>query len=354
MVLAGKLPFPEYSIQKALSHTNLFQALSFTSTAKIPILLTLPPPQFPLTLGLAIAFFSGYRSIWLLLVISVIRSLGAGIQTPAVNAMFPQIVPAEKLTHVNGINQALNSLLLLLSPAVGGMVLGYFDIAWAFLLDVMTAAVAIIILFFLKTKRVVRASGNVSPFTDLREGLTFTFSHRLLKRLIICYGISFFLITPSAFLTPVMIERSFGGDVWRLTVNEMVWTVGSLLGGVFVSLHGEFKDKIRTIGTALIGFGLCFALLGVAKPFSLYLFFMGAAGFFSPVIATAQTVLIQENVTAAMMGRVFSIMQIISAGAMPVAMLLFGPLADVVAVETILLATGVLLAGLGVVFPRYN
>ena len=151
-----------------------------------------------------------------------------------------------------------------------------------------------------------------------------------------------------------MIERSFGGDVWRLTVNDMVWTVGSLLGGVFVSLHGEFKDKIRTIGTALIGFGLCFALLGVAKPFSLYLFFMGAAGFFSPVIATAQTVLIQENVTAAMMGRVFSIMQIISAGAMPVAMLLFGPLADVVAVETILLATGVLLAGLGVVFPRYN
>ena len=39
-----------------------------------------------------------------LLVMSVIRSLGAGIQTPAVNAVIPQLVPEDQLMRYNGIN----------------------------------------------------------------------------------------------------------------------------------------------------------------------------------------------------------------------------------------------------------
>lgn len=86
----------------------------------------------------------------------------------------------------------------------------------------------------------------------------------------------------------------------------------------------------------------------------MYLLFMGSAGFFMPIIATAETVLIQENVEEAMLGRVFSIIQIISTGAMPFAMLFFGPLADLVEIEGILVVTGAFLAGLGVAFGRYK
>lgn len=82
--------------------------------------------------------------------ISLIRSIGAGIQMPAVNALYPQIVPQEKLTKVQGINQTMNSVLLLLSPAVGGIVLGFMDITKAFMLDVITASLAIVILSFIR------------------------------------------------------------------------------------------------------------------------------------------------------------------------------------------------------------
>ena len=73
-----------------------------------------------------------------------------------------------------------------------------------------------------------------------------------------------------------------------------------------------------------------------------------------PVISTAQTVHIQEITEPAVLGRVFSIVQIISASAMPVAILFFGPLADVVSVESILIVTGVLLAFVGVVYGFYK
>ncbi len=299
------------------------------------------------TLILAIAFFLGKERMDLLLGISLIRSLGAGIQIPAVGAIFPQIVPQDKLTKVQGINQTLGSVLMLLSPAVGGVVLGSFGITWAFMLDVVTASLAILILSLIPIEKVARSTESASVFADLREGIDYALNNKFLKGILICFGLSFILITPAAVLTPLFVERTFGSDVWRLTANEMVWTVGTLLGGVFVSLRGEFKDKIRTVAICLVSFGIAFALLGVAHNFIIYLIIMGAAGFFMPIIATAQTVLIQENVEASMMGRVFSLVQIVTGIAMPVAILFFGPLADIISIRTILLVSGILLSGVG-------
>lgn len=306
------------------------------------------------TFGLAIAFWLGFQHIELLLAVSVVRSIGAGIQTPAVNAIYPQLVPQDRLTKIQGINQTLNSILLLLAPAMGGVVLGSMDIAWAFMLDVVTAALAILIVSFIKVDKIKRNEELAPILTELKQGMKYTFQQPLLRGIIICYGFSFFLITPAAVLSPLLVERSFGNDVWRLTANEMVWTIGSLVGGVFVSLYGDFKDKIRTIAICLVAFGVTFGLLGIAGDFTIYLIIMGGAGFFMPIIATAQTVFIQEITQPTMLGRVFSIIQIISASAMPVAILIFGPLADIVSVEVILIISGVLLALVGILYQRSN
>lgn len=62
-----------------------------------------------------------------------------------------------------------------------------------------------------------------------------------------------------------------------------------------------------------------------------------------PVIQATSNILIQENVSPTKMGRVFSILQIVSTGIYPIAMLFYGPLADVVAIRYILIFTGILL-----------
>lgn len=302
------------------------------------------------TLVLGIAFWAGYQKMELLLVLSLIRSLGTGIQMPAVNALYPQIVPLENLTRVQGINQTLNSVLMLLSPAMGGIVLGSMGISWIFLVDVITALAAIAVLSFIHVESVARSEETASVYSELHQGISYALNHKLLRQILLFFGVSFFLITPAAELTPLFVERSFGGDVWRLTANEMVWTIGSLIGGVFVSLRGEFKDKIRTVAICLVAFGITFGLLGIAGHFTLYLIIMGVSGIFLPFIATAQTVLIQENVEEAMMGRVFSLVQIVTGIAMPIAILFFGPLADIVPIGSILLVTGIFLVITGILY----
>ena len=55
-----------------------------------------------------------------LVLISVIRSLGAGVQTPAVNSAIPLLVPEEKLMKFNGVNSTLQSLVQFAAPAAAG------------------------------------------------------------------------------------------------------------------------------------------------------------------------------------------------------------------------------------------
>ncbi len=77
------------------------------------------------TLFLAVVFLFGEQTtiLPLLIVVSAIRSIGSGIQTPAVSAVIPQIVPEEHLIRFNGINGSMMAIVQFASPAAAGAIL---------------------------------------------------------------------------------------------------------------------------------------------------------------------------------------------------------------------------------------
>lgn len=303
------------------------------------------------TLAAFFLFWFGKENMVLLIAVSFMRSLGGGFQGPAVNALYPQIVPEDQLVRINGINQAANNILLLISPAVGGFILGTMGIKWTFLVDVSTAAFAILIMARLKVRNTSREkTASDSVFRELKEGVSYTWQHPLLRIIMISYAVTFILITPASFLSPLMVSRTFGDEVWRLTANEMFWTVGSLAGGAYVAWKGNFKSKIKAITVALAGFGFIFSMMGLSQVFWLYLALDCICGTFLPVLVTAETVLIQTNTDNAYMGRVFSLLQFVSQGVMPIAILGFGPLGDRIPIQYIIIVCGALLVLWGLWF----
>ena len=74
-----------------------------------------------------------------LLVMSVVRSFGAGIQTPAVNAVIPQLVPAQQLMRYNGINAAMQSVVNFAAPAAAGAVFAVSTLRTTLMIDIVTA-----------------------------------------------------------------------------------------------------------------------------------------------------------------------------------------------------------------------
>lgn len=304
------------------------------------------------TLFLAVAFFSGFKSLYLILLVSMIRSIGAGIQTPAVASFFPELVPENQLTRVQGINQTLGSAMMLLAPALGGLVLSQIGIVWSFLIDVLSASLAVVIMLQLKIETRVTKDEDATILIDLKNGLSYAFHQPKLRVIMLVYAVSFVLFTPAATLAPLLIERSFGDELWRLSINQIIWGLGSVAGGMLISLLGELKSKAKIIACLLAFFGLLLILEGNAANFWMYQVLVGVSGILLPVIVTLLTVSIQQTAEIKTLGRVFSIVQVITASAMPIAILFFGPLADVMSVQSILILTGIGLVIMGVFYLK--
>ncbi|WP_299741891.1 MFS transporter [uncultured Rossellomorea sp.] len=307
------------------------------------------------TLVLAILFLMGYDSIWLLFVMAAVRALGTGIQTPAVGAILPQIVPKEKLTKVNGANGSIQAVIMFVSPMVSAALLGMASIEIIFFIDVITAAIAIItLLAFLKISVHEKAAGiqTTSYFSDFKQGLQYVNNHGFLKKFFLFFSIFFVLMAPAAFLTPLQVTRSFGDDIWRLTAIEIAFSIGMMAGGAIIASWGGFKNKIATMTFSSLIMGFCTFALGIVPVFWFYLVFMALFGVAMPIFNTPTMVLLQEKIEENYLGRVFGVMGMISTSMMPIGMLIFGPLADIIAIEWLLIGTGVLTILLSVMLGR--
>ncbi len=295
------------------------------------------------TLILAILFLMGFDSIWLLFVMAAIRAFGTGVQTPSVAAILPQVVPKEKLTKVNGANGSIQAIIMFISPMVSAALLANTAIEVIFFIDVITAAIAIFTMLTLVKISVHKKAAEkqtTSYFADFKEGLKYINNHSFLKSFFIFFAIFFVLMAPAAFLTPLQVTRSFGGDVWQLTAIELAFSIGMIAGGGIIASWGGFHNKINTMTLASVIMGACTLALGIAPTFWLYLIFMGLFGTAMPIFNTPTTVLLQEKISEEYLGRVFGVMGMISTSMMPIGMLIFGPLADIIAIEWLLLGTG--------------
>lgn len=294
------------------------------------------------TLSIAILFLSGHQNIWLLLAVLIIRSAGTGIQTPAVNSFIPEIIPPEHLMKINGINSTLSSLMVFLSPAIGGMILSLTSIEATFFIDVVTAVIGISIMFTVKsTKNYNRKEvGDHSSIEDIKAGFLYLKKHNYIKQQIIYLTIVAILISPSAFLTPLLVNRAFGVEIWKLTVSQMVFSLGAVLGGILIASWGGLKNRRHMIILATAFYGAMMIGMGAAPIYIVYLLFNCLIGISMPCYSAPLNVLLQENVEPAMHGRVFSMVQIANACALPLGTCIFGPLGDIISVQTILFFCG--------------
>lgn len=281
-----------------------------------------------------------------LLVMSVIRSIGAGIQTPAVNAVLPQLVPEDQLMRFNGINATMQSLVQFAAPAAAGVLLTISTLRSTLMIDVVTAILGVGLLSTVMIPKQERTEVPASVFADMKIGVRYAFSNHLIGSLLIVYGLFVFLCVPAGFLAGLLVSRVYGDTYWYLTAVELVGFAGMMVGGLLMSTWGGFQSRVKTLLVGLAAFGAMAIGMGLSKNFILYLALMALYGVALTTVHTATTTLIQENAETSMQGRMFGLLGSIYSGFMPIGMAIFGPLADRIQLQWIMIASGVALIGI--------
>ena len=320
------------------------------------------------TLTLALIMMTGYDAVWLIFATMAIRSAGAGIQMPAVSALIPQIAPTRNLIRVNGINGSIQSAMALLAPAAAGALYAWASAASdgaaaslipIFFIDVATAVIGVGILAFIPVGTVRRAAdAHTGYFADLVDGVRYIVHHAFVRWLLVLFAIIFLLTVAPSNLTPLMLVRSFPAgesqDVVNLAVLEIAFSIGMMLGGILVASFFAKRSRIGMIVASSLVFGVLSIGLGLSPNVWVFFGFMFLVGLAVPFFSTPSMTLLQETVEPERQGRVFGFVGIVMAVAMPIGMVVFGPLADLVPIEALLIAAGVLtfvVVGLSVWLP---
>ena len=303
------------------------------------------------TLGLAFFMLSGVDDLWLIFLVMAVRSVGAGIQMPAISALIPQIVPTDKLMRVNGINSSVQSSLLIIGPVAAAGIYSTVSLAAILFVDVVTAVIGLSLLATIAVPTLSRAASDEKPtyFTDLREGLKYIFSNDLVRWVMVIYSIVFLLVVAPSNLSPLMLVRTFGSDVWLLTILELSFGIGMVAGGALMAIFGAKVDRLgMMVGTSIL-FGVLAVVMGFTTNLILFYTLFFLIGIAVPAFSTSSMTLLQETVEPERQGRVFGFVGIVMAVAMPFGMAVLGPLADIVSVEILLIATGAITALIAVV-----
>ena len=283
-----------------------------------------------------------------LLVMSVIRSFGAGIQTPAVNAVIPQLVPEDQIMRFNGINATMQSVVQFAAPAAAGVLLTINTLSSTLIIDTATAIVGIGLLSAVIIPKQAIQSKGTSVFIDMKIGIKYTLSDKLIGKVLTVYGLFIFLCVPAGFLSQLFVSRVYGETYWYLTAVELAGFIGMVAGGILMSIWGGFKSRVTTMSVGLIAFGSLAIGMGLSKQFALYLTLMIIYGVAITMVQTATTTLIQEKAEISMQGRVFGLLGAMYSGFLPVGMAIFGPMADEISLKWIMIGSGIALIALSI------
>ncbi len=286
------------------------------------------------TLGLAVLFMTGHAQIWQLYVISLIRGTLGVFHWTAMQASTSLMVPQDQLSRVAGMNQTLQGVLNIAAPPLGALVVGLLPMGGIMMIDVITAAIAITPLLFVRIPQPANVSAEVvTPkvlLRDVREGLRYVWAWPGMVIVLLMATLINFLLNPTGTLMPLLVTRHFNGGVWHLSAMDSGWGVGIIAGGLLLSIWGGFKRKIVTVMGGLVALAVAVLMTGLAPSGWFFLAVAGNAlgGMINPLVNGPLFAILQARIKPEMQGRVFTLVGSIAGAISPIGMALSAPVAD--------------------------
>ena len=299
------------------------------------------------TLLLAYLFMSGLVQIWHIYVLLFVRSLGGAFQWPAMQASTTLMVPKKQLSRLAGANQALQGLISIGAPPLGALLISILPMSNVLAIDIVTAAIAVSIVAFLKISQPVRddRAEKVTIKTTVKDvgiGLRYVGAWPGLLAVIVMAALINFFYSPVSSFMPLLITQHFHGNAAQYGWMDSVFGVGIVLGGLVLSVWGGFRKRVYTSMLGLFGMGIGICLVGLAPSNAYYLALVGMAfsGFTNSFTNGPLFAILQDKVAPEMQGRVFMLLSSGASAMMPLSMLIAAPIADWLGLQSWYLLAG--------------
>jgi MFS family permease len=302
-----------------------------------------------LAFGFAALVGSGHIRPWHILVLAALGGVAMAFDMPARQAFMVEMTSREDLMNAVSLNSSIVDGARVVGPAVAGFLIAHVGMTWCFLLNGLSFIAVIAGLLMMRLPKFVPPAETHSTGRHVLEGLAYVAGHRLVRNLLLLFGVvgvfgwSYSVLLP-AYATDILhigVSR-YGG---LLSANGF----GALLGALTVATYGNrVRPRLMVLGGLWL-FSAMLVLLAVVRWYPLALVCLAVGGWGMLLYFSTTNTLIQNNVSHAMRGRVMGMWALVFGGMMPVGGIESGFLSHAVGVPWTIAVGALICAGAGLV-----
>jgi MFS family permease len=247
-----------------------------------------------------------HPSVALLFVVAALMSAVNGFHRPALESMTPRLVGAEDLVAVSALSSLRGTIAAIVGPALAGICIAKFGLAFAYVLDAVTFGASLLALSAIRSM----PPGDEAPAAGLAsiiEGLRYAASR---PELIGTYVVDIVAMT---FAMPMAVfpalAKSWGG------AQEVGYLYAAMsVGALAVTLVSGWTKRVERQGAAIIlaaaGWGVAIIALGRMTSLVGALVCLAVAGAADMISALFRMTIWNETIPPQIRGRMAGIEQL--------------------------------------------
>lgn len=295
---------------------------------------------------MAVMALFGWLTAWNLVAFSFLMGIGNAMNTPAWQAVIPEIVPSSQLRPAIALNSAGFNLARTIGPVIGQILLSLVGVFLLFAINSATYIFVILAMRVWKRPAAPHEGERESFVSAARTALVFVHGSSELKAILArgaCYFVPGIAITA---LLPAIGRFALGLDEFSFGLLYTAFGVGAVTGALSMPMVNRLlgSDRANIWAMALHAVAALIAAL-VMKPIVFGICFGVTGACWMMVVANNNTSM-QMVLPHFMRARGLAINQVIFFGSMVLGSLLWGQVADFWNVRVALLVSALSLAPL--------
>ena len=335
-------PFAGYAADKYSKKTIIIVAQICSVVAVAGLL------AVSLTIGLSLI------AIYLTEIVLSITSLFSGV---TFSSSIANLVDSERIQKAMSFNQMSISIASIGGPAVGGLLFGLVSIEMFLIIHMVSYIIAVILEstmdFKLFTTRINEEVNEKKEtmLQNMKAGVTYVKQHRILIVIVwVALVINFFFGAFTVGYAFILVD-GLKVQSAHFGITEGALAVGMLVTSIYLSTRKEVKFPLVVVKRGILIMGALMALvtfpLLIQLPYigvvSFYIVLMFTFGVSMVFVNTPIGVMMQKRIDEEYRGRVFGLLETMSLSLMPLGMVLFGFLYDVVPAQYVLIGSSIIL-----------
>ena len=259
--------------------------------------------------AVAVLVLGGWIQVWHLVALATILGVLTGLDIPARQALFLDLVDGDRedLANAIALNSSLFNATRLVGPSLGGFLIARLGEGPVFAINAASyiGVLAALLAMRLGPSALAPAAGSVAR--RLREGFGYAFGFQPVRSLLVLIAAISLVGMPYVVLLPVFAEEVLGGGARTLGLLMSAAGLGALCGALYLAGRSTVRGLSRVIVLAgvVFGGGLVAFSFSRSLPLSMALLVVSGAGMMI-LSASANTVL-QTVVPTEMRGRLMSL-----------------------------------------------